>query len=192
MTDQTIEATDESRISRRNALKAAAAVGVGAVAWSGPQITAFGATPAYAAACTGFTVNQFVDNRNTNQGNDQGCSPFEYQDDSGIVLPTNYSWNWAPQLCPGAPINFSFPVGITCDVDIYLYESQGQAGSFKPDGYYALHTFTGVGAGFTFNLPSGGGTAGAPVAAPNNYANTRFAVRVQCIKTSQKDCLNLV
>jgi hypothetical protein len=52
MTDQTIETSDESRISRRNALKAAVGAGVGAVAWTGPKITAFGATPAYAAGCT--------------------------------------------------------------------------------------------------------------------------------------------
>lgn len=42
----------QARISRRNALKAGAALGVGAAAFAGPQIGVLGTTPAYAAACS--------------------------------------------------------------------------------------------------------------------------------------------
>lgn len=39
-------------LSRRNAIKLGAAAGVGAAAWTGPRVGAFGATPAYAGACS--------------------------------------------------------------------------------------------------------------------------------------------
>lgn len=46
------DASESARLSRRRALKAGAALGVGVTAWAGPQIGRMGATPAYAAACT--------------------------------------------------------------------------------------------------------------------------------------------
>lgn len=45
-------AGQSSAISRRNALKAGAALGIGAAALAGPQIGMLGSTPAYAAACS--------------------------------------------------------------------------------------------------------------------------------------------
>jgi hypothetical protein len=50
--DSADHAADAARLSRRRALKAGAALGVGVTAWAGPQIGRMGATPAYAAACT--------------------------------------------------------------------------------------------------------------------------------------------
>lgn len=42
----------EARLSRRNALKAAAAAGVGVMALAGPQVGVLGTAPAYAVGCS--------------------------------------------------------------------------------------------------------------------------------------------
>lgn len=56
----------KSSISRRNALKAGVATGVGAAAFAGPQIGMLGMTPAYAAACSQpFVTVAIGDCRNT-------------------------------------------------------------------------------------------------------------------------------
>ena len=66
-------------MSRRNALRAGVAVGVGVAAWSGASITSFGGTPAYAQTST--QTPQVLDIgggcRNTTQAS--GCDPFGYQ-----------------------------------------------------------------------------------------------------------------
>lgn len=194
MSDRVDESLSESGASRRRALKAGVGAGVGVVAWSGATITSLGGTPAYATVCTDFSVNQFAENRNTNQGG--GCNPFRYQDDSGITLPANYTWDWGVQECPGNTISFDYPTGTSCSVDIYLYRSSGGAGQYQD--YYALHTFDLPDSGGSFNLPGGGPgnvlVPPAPETPPtggggDNYSNTRFAVRVQCVKTALKDCL---
>lgn len=60
------DAAEAARISRRRALKAGAALGVGVTAWAGPQIGRMGATPAYAAACTvPFSTVAFGECKNT-------------------------------------------------------------------------------------------------------------------------------
>jgi hypothetical protein len=187
----------DSTISRRRALQAGVAAGVGAIAWTGPTITSMGGTPAYAAGCTGFTVNEFAENRNTNQG---GCANknFRYQDDSGITLPAGYTWDWTTLECPGNTVNFDYPDGITCSVDIYLYRSTGGAGQYLQ--YYSLYTYDLPDSGGSFVLPNAEINANSVLVPPppenvptntggDNFSNTRFAVRVQCIKTSQKDCL---
>ena len=53
-----VEPEEKSGLSRRNALKAGVAVGVGAVAWSGVSITSLGGTPAYAQAVTGIIIDR--------------------------------------------------------------------------------------------------------------------------------------
>src|SRR5205085_3820938 len=55
-------------LSRRAALKAGVATGVGVAAWSGVTITSLGGTPACAAACTNALVFKLADCRNTDQG----------------------------------------------------------------------------------------------------------------------------
>lgn len=58
--------------TRRTALKAGVAAGVGVAAWTGPQIGRLGATPAYAAHCTPnqFTTTNFSINKTqVNWGN---------------------------------------------------------------------------------------------------------------------------
>jgi len=54
----------KSAISRRNALKAGAAVGVGAAAFAGPQIGVLGAAPAYAQTCSIAPVTVLGEDRN--------------------------------------------------------------------------------------------------------------------------------
>jgi len=55
MTDEVTggsESGGSAGFSRRNALKAGVAAGVGVAAWSGASITSLGGTPAYAVACS--------------------------------------------------------------------------------------------------------------------------------------------
>jgi hypothetical protein len=197
MTDKTIEASDESRISRRNALKAAAAAGVGAMAWTGPQITAFGATPAYAAACTAFTVDEYIDGRNTNQGNNRNCSSaaFTYQADPfGGQLPAatggKVSWNWATggpntQVCPGTTVTLTINDSeLTCWVELWLYQS---ASGF--DDYYAYHLFGPSTGTVPVLLPDGTdpGDDPTPPGEPH-FPNTNFAIQVRCIDKDRTEC----
>ena len=52
-------------IDRRTMLKAAAAAGAGAAAWSAPNITTLGFAPAYAQVCTVAPTAYFLGSRNT-------------------------------------------------------------------------------------------------------------------------------
>ena len=52
MSDESIESAGKRSISRRTALKAGVAGGVGLAAWSGATITSLGGTPAYALSST--------------------------------------------------------------------------------------------------------------------------------------------
>src|SRR6476469_7852214 len=77
MTDEVTRSSESegnAGFSRRNALKAGVATGVGVAAWSGVTITSLGGTPAYAAACTNALVFTLADCRNTDQGKCPGSS----------------------------------------------------------------------------------------------------------------------
>jgi hypothetical protein len=76
MSDETIgvESTEKRGISRRAALRAGVATGVGVAAWSGVTITSLGGTPAYAAACTNAAIFTLANCRNTDQGKCSGSS----------------------------------------------------------------------------------------------------------------------
>jgi len=133
MTDEVTRSTeseDNAGFSRRNALKAGAAVGVGAVAWSGATITSLGGTPAYAVACSQSIQIDFTAGcRNIDLGNDNGCgsnhAAFGYHTLVG-VYPDGYSLtNNVPSgggTCCTA--NFTpvlhFPAGITCQVVLHF------------------------------------------------------------------------
>lgn len=172
---------DGRSFTRRNALKAGVGIGVGAVAWSGASITSLGGTPAYAAVCTNFIVNETASDRNTNQGGGANCSPFRYQDDSGISFPSNaYSWNWVVQMCPGEQVTFNFPADSYCVVTVWVYRSGTPFTSGIPNQVVAS-----TGPSTTFMLPK---PAGNPPWGDNNWSNARFAVRVQCVAADQKDC----
>jgi hypothetical protein len=143
-----------------------------------------GGTPAYAYACTNFTFNRFVSNRNTNQGNDQGCVNFTYQDDPGITLPAGWTWNWGGNQCPGTSISLSgYPADVKCTVNVWLYRSGDnpltQAYPLSP------YEFGPSLPPLNFNLPQNNNLSN------QQYANMRFAVQVQCVKVGQEFCLEL-
>lgn len=129
MTNETLETQDESRISRRNALKAAVGVGVGAVAWSGPQITSFGATPAYAAGCTFIEEWDFYGGwKATNQRSDcqaptAGNFNLAYNSPTtdppeGFGFEPAYGFPQGNALCAGEEIRIIWPDDR--DLDCYL------------------------------------------------------------------------
>jgi hypothetical protein len=143
MSDEAVEITDSAEkgsFSRRNALKAGVAVGVGAVAWSGATITSLGGTPAFAGTgCTGVVRLDLSGGcRNTDQAN------------SCPEPPTNQSkWRWHTLNNTGFPSGYSitqnipegtcctdtahntgvltFPSGITCAAMVQFY-SPGAGG----------------------------------------------------------------
>ena len=84
--------SEESRgLSRRNALKAGVATGVGVAAWSGMSITSLGGTPAYASACSGLGPPiPLLDCRNTDQGN---CSSVRYHTLKNVPFPYEVTHN---------------------------------------------------------------------------------------------------
>lgn len=52
--------TPDPKINRRRAIQAAAALGVGAAAWTGPRVGLLGATPAYAGTCSAGELGSAV------------------------------------------------------------------------------------------------------------------------------------
>jgi hypothetical protein len=126
MSDESTEVVDtaSSRLTRRNALKAGVAAGVGVAAWSGATITSLGGTPAYAAGCTGvINVDLSGGCRNTDQGTPcSGGDPFRFHVLKDTGLPNGYSLtnNIAEGTCCNVPSAsdpiFHFPSGLTCNV----------------------------------------------------------------------------
>jgi len=169
-----------SRISRRNALKAGVGVGVGVVAWTGPTITAFGATPAYAQGCTGFTLNVAFTDLSTNQSS--GCGTFSYNNSPNLnnKLPDPYDTG-----IPGggnfhcadteACYTFTFPADEYCQIEIKVAENgQGLTGP-----YYGETSKEGSGGSLEFCLPSApfaNTVSGAPYTV---NPNTRWNVFLQ-------------
>jgi len=120
MSDQTIENADVSRISRRSALKAGVGVGVGAVAWTGPQITSFGATPAYATGCTFVETFDFYGGwKATNQRsncNPTGSTVFNMAYNTptqappaGFFFVPGFGFPQGNDLCGGETIKIAWP-----------------------------------------------------------------------------------
>jgi hypothetical protein len=109
--------------SRRNVLKAGVAVGVGAVAWSGPTITSLGGTPAYAATCTQVAVLSvdLIRDTNTNKSCTVGGYKYlTYQANLTENVPPEYKLNISDVLgqCAnvGRVITWTNPVGQKCKV----------------------------------------------------------------------------
>jgi hypothetical protein len=128
MTDEVTrgsESGDGSGFSRRNALKAGVAAGVGVAAWSGATITSLGGTPAYAAGCT-FVVKLDLSNGCRNTDNASTCaSPpsgfirFRYHTLKSTGFPAGYTLtqNIGEGTCCTDANNtavLTFPAGITC------------------------------------------------------------------------------
>jgi hypothetical protein len=131
------EAGDDQRgISRRAALRAGVATGVGLAAWSGVSITSLGGTPAYAAGCTGAIPPIDLANGGgcRNIDNRSGCD-FAYHDalKSGSIPVAGFpagSFYVDPNIGEGVCCNdnntavFHFPSGVTCSVSLLFYDSQ--------------------------------------------------------------------
>jgi hypothetical protein len=120
MSDESMEIADNASngFSRRNALKAGVAAGVGVAAWSGATITSLGGTPAYAVGCTGAVIIDLLDPSCRNTDNASGCMFGYHTLKSG--LPTGYGIvNNIPEgtaCCDDHVSQFTFPSGMTCQV----------------------------------------------------------------------------
>jgi hypothetical protein len=118
------ESESGAGFSRRNALKAGVAAGVGVAAWSGATITSLGGTPAYAAGCTGvINIDLSGGCRNTDQGTPcAGGDPFRFHVLKDTGLPAGFSLtnNISEGTCCNVPSGsdpiFNFPSGLTCNV----------------------------------------------------------------------------
>jgi hypothetical protein len=87
MSDESIESAGKRSISRRTALKAGVAGGVGLAAWSGATITSLGGTPAYAISSTQLvTLDITAGCRNIDNSS---TAPFRYHQ-TPPVLPSGF------------------------------------------------------------------------------------------------------
>lgn len=118
---------DAAAVSRRNALKAGAALGVGAAAFAGPQIGILGAAPAYAAHCSpGKFTTEVSDDRNTDCGG--SCAPYFRTHGEILEVVVNGSTITATipdKVCTNvATIAVTgVPSGITCEVQMGIWEN---------------------------------------------------------------------
>ncbi len=176
MTTEPIEGTEpEARgLSRRNALKAGVAAGVGIAAWSGASITSLGGTPAYAAGCTGAIPPVDISGgcRNTTQSTD----PFSYQALSPSGLPSGFSFTAVPNNTPCADNfagTFTFPDTLTCTV---RFEFRGP--DCPNDELRGTKTF-GPAAGptlpITYSCPDP-----ATIPPGQEWSNTRYTITAFC------------
>lgn len=192
MTSEALETQDESRISRRNALKAAVGVGVGAVAWSGPQITAFGATPAYAEACTFAVFFELTPDRNTDQTTN--CTYWRYHE---LRVPDEFRdrFTLTPEI-PGDPgvcsdeappfkLCYDADENLDCFVRVLIYNQNGQGG-VNADGI-VYDEVTGETTPsdadpecIDFTLPSGLGL--------DYNSSARYSITVSCVTEGKQAC----
>jgi hypothetical protein len=197
--DNTSDSSTTGGLSRRNALKAGVAVGVGAIAWSGPTITSLGGTPVYAAGCTfAIDVRLNIKDRNTDQSD--GCRNYGGQSGTGFGyhelqtfdnmptgfsifnLETNQPGGWGSQVCSTAAnpydLRLSYPSNLDCVIQIQFIEPAG--------GGTVMHTFTaqvtahtddGTTETDTWHLPTG-----PEVSATGTYpSSTRYALFLRCV-----------
>ena len=198
MTDTT--ASEDAGISRRRALQAGVAGGVGLVAWSGASITSLGGTPAYAAGCTNFTLNFSVTDMSTNQS--EGCNTFTYNNSPPLsVKVDNYEFN-VPNggnfACADTPACFTFthPADETCTITIRVHRNHFADSTVI---FGATTVSTSGSTPQNFCLPAGSGTPPHGTQTPNgqftaaflgdNVSPTFWSVFVQCVKTNQAGCL---
>jgi hypothetical protein len=157
MSDESNEITEtgSNGFTRRNALKAGVAVGVGAAAWSGATITSLGGTPAYAqAGCTGvINVNLSGGCRNTDEGSASNCTTGTYgyhpltSSNPQFVVGTAAHPNIPEHTCcdKNSVVEVTFPSNLQCNVVIIGYSSDGTCMKGTPieDGPFSLGTGSG-------------------------------------------------
>jgi hypothetical protein len=147
MSDEAAGNTDSAEngsFSRRNALKAGVAVGVGTLAWSGATITSLGGTPAYAVAgCTGvINIDLSGGCRNTDQGSASNCTTGTYgwhplnppNLPSGFQVGTSAHPNIPEHTCCDLnyQVEFLFPTNLQCNVVILGFANNGDCGKGTP------------------------------------------------------------
>mgnify|MGYP001821895044 CR=1 FL=1 len=114
-------------IDRRRVLKTAVAAGVGMAAWSAPNITTLGATPAYAQNCSELsTVTEYVTTTSNTAG---GCGANVRLQNSVTFGPAN-SFTATPNGSGCADgvetISFTGPATARCRIKtLDLYDNQG-------------------------------------------------------------------
>jgi hypothetical protein len=137
MSDEVVgsSGSEGAGFSRRNALKAGVAAGVGVAAWSGATITSLGGTPAYAVGCT-FVVKLDLSDGCRNTDNASGCtSPpsgfirFRYHTLKTTGLPSGYTitHNIGEGVCctdtlANRTATLTFPAGITCVARVGFFD----------------------------------------------------------------------
>ena len=183
MGDEAIGRTQYERrsgVSRRAALKAGVAAGVGVAAWSGASITSLGGTPAYAEGCTGaippIDLNSTNDCRNVDDRNE--CAYAYHELKSAITVPGYPAGsfyinpNIGEGTCCGtlATATFHFPTpGLTCSVRIEIY-----------DGVPSCAAGTAPKLSSTFGPSSNGAVViGFPCLLPH-VPGDKYRVRAQC------------
>jgi hypothetical protein len=168
------EPKDERGLSRRNALKAGVAVGVGVAAWSGASITSLGGTPAYAQGCTAVTLlNLSGKCRNTDQASNCNTGvPFRYHTLNSVSLPFILENNPPEGTCcdtpTGEPILHWLTSNLTCVAHTEVWaglQACKDRGPGLPEfqGTF-VGTISGTGSGSGVHIPMGCGTA-----APNSF-----------------------
>jgi hypothetical protein len=164
-----------SALSRRAALRAGVAAGVGVAVWSGATITSFGGTPAYAAACTGAIppVNVSGGCRNTTQAS--GCDPFGYQP-FDFPNVSGYELSNAPNnTCCNVNTagTLTHPAGTTCTLVFTFYDSKCGTAAATLYGSSTFGPSAATPMPFTWSCPQT--VVGAP-----NWANTQYTVSANC------------
>jgi len=125
---------DKRGPSRRAALKASIAVGVGAVAWSGASITSLGGTPAYAVTVSGITkIDLNAGCRNTDKASNCAVGQlFRYHTLNAAALPPGFCLanNPGEGTCCGAAVapelrwDTKVTGTLTCEIVIDSYVGQ--------------------------------------------------------------------
>ena len=124
-----------SVLDRRRVLKAAAAAGVGAVAWSTPGITTLGVTPAYGQNCSVVSpVTEYVTDTSNTAG---GCGA-NLRLQGSVTFGTGGSYSATPDTTGCADgietVSFTGPAPARCRIKtLDLYDNKGDLiGSFPP------------------------------------------------------------
>jgi len=186
MSDETIErpeAVPSGSFSRRNALKAGAAVGVGATVWSGVSITSLGGTPAYAAGCTGV-LNIPLDEGCRNTSQPSGCqvplyawhplktdvTPPGYPAGS-FTITNNVGENECCTSNRVVQLNVPSNLNLQCDVFVDFYANNGDCGHLQQRVSRTSLT-SGAQPGPTINLTMG--------CLPNASTSTHYNIFALC------------
>jgi hypothetical protein len=173
------EVDPKSGLSRRDALRAGVAVGVGAAVWSGVSITSLGGTPAYAAGCTFPTIVDLTGQtgcRNTDQGcgADFGYHTLKSDLPEGFFITDNIAEGTCCDEVITAP-KFNFPDGLTCVVYLeFSYASEG-----KCTNPFRIEAFPGP-------SPLGTPTSDSPIPVtltcyPDVSPNTFYTIYAKCV-----------